>query len=284
MHTLLYLSFGSGPHVNEVRFSVLSARRFLGARPQTCRVVVYTDSPAHFDGLAVEVIALSARELEEWSGPQQFFWRRKVRAVQDALVRFDAPCVYVDGDTYYQRSPEALFQRIGPGRTVMHVREGHLDRWMAKPIADYLAMRPTLLDRGGDPWPITEDTPMWNAGIVGVHPADAPLVDEVLHLVDQIYTGTGHVHSEQFSFGAVLQLRSALREAADVVQHYWAMERRAPFRQLLDAAFADGVDPARAEPLFTQLPAEPFNVWGRRRVKRVAEALGLYHDRRRGPG
>jgi hypothetical protein len=281
MNTLLYLSFGSGPHVNELRFSVLSARRLLGAGGANCRVVIYTDAAAPFAGLDAEVVLVPAERRAEWEGPRRFFWRCKVRAVQDALARFGAPCVYVDGDTYFERSPEALFRRVSPGRTLMHVREGHLDKWQAKPIADFLATRPALVDLRGERWPVTEDTPMWNAGVVGIHPTDAGLVDEVLHLVDQLHAGSGHVHSEQFSFGAVLQLRTTLREAADVVQHYWAMERRAPFRVLLDAAFADGVDLARAEVLFTRLPAEPFKVWGRRRVKRAAEALGLHRDRRR---
>jgi hypothetical protein len=41
----------------------------------------------------------------------------------------------LDGDTWFRKSPRLLFDRVGPGRAVMHIREGHLTEMeIAMPI------------------------------------------------------------------------------------------------------------------------------------------------------
>ena len=116
MNNLVYLSYGAGPHEQEITFSVLSAYHWLGVGDLDMRIVVYTDRPETFSTLEVATVVLDASTLKEWAGPAGFGHRRKILALRDALQRFDGPSAILDGDTYFRRSPTKLFGRIGPGR------------------------------------------------------------------------------------------------------------------------------------------------------------------------
>ena len=217
--TLLYLTYGEGRHLDQVVYAILSARAH-GAMVPRCRVVVYTDRPETVGSLSVEVVPLTRDVLAEWAGPHNFNHRRKIFAIRDALRQFGGRVVYCDADTYVRRDPRALFRRIGPGQSVMHIREGDLRRCHAGDIAAFLEHH-DLRTRVGRRWDIGPATPMFNAGVIGLHAADVALLDEVVHLTDQIYPNVRLHTIEQFAFSACLAQRTRLREAYDIVYHYW---------------------------------------------------------------
>ena len=120
----------------------------------------------------------------------------------DRLARFGGRVVYCDADTYFLSHPRRLFNRIGPGRTVMHIKEGNLHACHGGDIAEFL-QRHQVTNLAGERWPITAETPMYNAGVIGLDAADAPLLDEVVHLTDQMYPPV-RIHTvEQFAFSDV---------------------------------------------------------------------------------
>ena len=62
---------------------------------------------------------------------------------------------------------------------------------------------------------------IWNAGVIGLDPADAKLLDEVLDLTDQ-FCACSNLHVlEQLAFSYVLTQRSVVSETHDIVFHYW---------------------------------------------------------------
>jgi hypothetical protein len=236
MNNLIYLSYGSGVHEQEIAFSILSAYRWLGTGRPNWRIVVYTDRPASFSTLEVATVSLDSQTLEEWSGPSGFPHRRKLMVLRDALHRYEGPTALLDGDTYFRRSPRRLFERIGPGRTAMHVREGVVSRLPGAKhaeLAAVLRIDGEWTDLAGGPLPITATDAMWNSGVVGVDPANRHLIDESIHLTDQL-CGRLQMHTlEQFALGIVLGRSTRLREAVDVVFHYWDRSFRDPFHHQL---------------------------------------------------
>ena len=68
----------------------------------------------------------------------------------------------------------------------MHIKEGYLYNCRAIELADFLENH-DLHNLAGRPWNITRFTPMFNAGVIGLDIADIELLDEVIHLTDQIY-------------------------------------------------------------------------------------------------
>ena len=162
----MYLSYGQGPHVDQLIYSVLSTQQKLGLEQNNYRIIVYTDEP--IAGLPVLMEVVNEKTLADWAGPFNFNHRRKIFAIKDALQKFGGRLVYCDADTYFLKHPRKLFARIRPGHTVMHIKEGHLNHVHATDIAHFLRAH-DLKHLSGARWNVTPDTPMFNAGVIGIH-------------------------------------------------------------------------------------------------------------------
>ncbi|TXR56398.1 hypothetical protein [Quadrisphaera setariae] len=275
MDHLVYISFGQGRHVDEVRFSVQTAARHLetsgGRRWQ---IDVWTDTPRLWKDLPVEVVEVAPEQVDAWMGPHRYVWRSKIEVLRAALERSEGGrCLYVDGDTWWRRSPSVVFDRIGPGRSVMHLREG---RPPAPEVAalEHVLQRYQPVDTSGRAWVFPPDRDSWNAGVIGLDPADAVVCAEVALLTDQLLEhGFGdHSHtSEQLAFAVGLAARTTVSESRDAVVHYWPSEMREPFgAALAEARAADGVD---QDVLFTRLWDQRPRPSAQRAAKDTAKRL-----------
>ena len=286
MDNLLYLSYGQGPHVDQLVYAVLSALHMLGRDRNNYRIIVYTDNPAVVSDLPVHLQPLSAEVLTEWAGPFNFNHRRKIFAIKNALQKFGGRLVYCDTDTYFLKHPRKMFARIRPGQTVMHIREGHLDYCHGSDIAAFLEDH-DLRTIDGRRWNIAPDTPMFNAGVVGLHEADISLLDEVAYLTDRIYPYV-RIHTiEQFAFSACFHQCTKLRQSYDVVHHYWPPPGRGLFGVELHRVLGDPSISSEEERFRRLLPHQPRQsishnrhfVTMRRRmhlaIRRVAQRIGV---------
>lgn len=277
--SLVYLSVGHGKHVDELRFSILSAARFL-REDSTWRIVVYADHAEPFAALPVEVVPVGEATWAEWVGPHRYVWRAKIKVIAEALaVPTTSRCVYADGDTWFRQSPAEVFARVGPGRSVLHLQEGRPPAPEVAALQHVLA-RHQPVDTTDRPWSLGPERSSWNAGVVGLHEADADLCREVEHLTDQLLGhGFGELShtSEQVAFTVCLAQRTALRGCSDVLVHYWPEELRTPFAPVLRSVWADAAlsPDAAFDRLWPQRPREPA-VWrAKRTVKRLARRAGV---------
>ncbi len=278
---LLYLSYGAGPHVDEAIFSVLSATR--QRRPtDPFDIVILTDDPAPYAGLPVVIEHVPAEHLTEWGGPLNFGHRRKIMALAHALRRFAVPVVMIDADTYFHCSPARLFGRVGKGRSLMHLREGELGYLVAH---GYMKQRLpglsfTLAD--GERYELTKESPMHNAGVVGIHPDDAGLVDKTRELADAIHAAAASWLSEQLAFSCVLNRHTQVSSCRDVIFHYHEWFIRNPFRERLPDWMRETATlpvGARADALHLRRPKSPLGKKLRAIIKRPLKRLGYHrHD------
>lgn len=280
MDRLVYISFGEGRHVDEVRFSVQTAARHLPAGGGGgWRIQMWTDRPQAWSDLPVEVVEVSPEQARAWMGPHQYVWRAKIEVLAAALAASDGGrCLYVDGDTWWSRSPQAVFDRIGPGRSVMHLREG---RPPAPEVAalDHVLQRHQPLHLDGAPWDFPADRDSWNAGVIGLHPADAAVCPEVTHLTDQLLEhGFGdHSHtSEQLAFAVGLAWRTTVSESRDAVVHYWPSEMREPFGAALAAERSgSSADEQRYQRLWGARPRPSVERVAKDTAKRLLRRVGV---------
>ena len=239
MKTILYLCFGGGGYPDELIHAVLAARHALGRDRDSYRIVVYTDDPTLFRDFPVHTEIVSREALAGWSGPFDHMFRRKAVAIREALKTCRGTLLYCDTDTYFLKHPGKVFERIAPGRSVMHVKEGSPASVRADDLSAVLTQQPLTTLAGGR-WSLSPQTPIFNAGVIGLHESDFPLVDEAINLIDQIcphlptYFGT-----EQFSFSACLSERTQVSTADDVIHHYWLPTARARFHDLLARTLHD---------------------------------------------
>jgi hypothetical protein len=239
MRTLIYLCYGSGIHVSEAIFSLLSALRFGAFRESGFQCVVYTDDPKPFFGLGAEIVELEAPTLAAWIGKDGYVHRRKTMTIIDALNRFPGSVVFVDCDTYFLKPPAMLFDRVGPGQSRLHIREARLleSRVDIDRVISDAVSQSRFHDLSGLPLDISPDAAMWNSGVLGLHSSDARLMDETLNLIDQMWVTVKDApsvphHVEQFASGYFLG-RTRVSESHRLVYHYWPEYMRNTFRRKL---------------------------------------------------
>ena len=233
--SLVLLSYGGrDDQVAETKYAILSAYRW--ARPSDgIEIVLYTDNPSRFDDMPVRLRPIAAEELEGWTGPEGYQYRRKLEVLRDALIQTGRPVVFVDSDTWFRRSPVRLFDRIGRGRSIMHVREGNL---RGRPFPQYChdfvdcVESRTWKTSSGSPLDITSDV-VWNSGVIGLDPLDNVLVDDALALIDQVYCKCELWFLEQFAIAFFLMRSTDVRGASDIVFHYWPKDLREAFHPAL---------------------------------------------------
>ncbi len=222
---IVYLGFDEGVHHEENIFSILSLLRFCPTPNDEYRITVYTNHPEYYEGLGVSVEFLDPDRLEDWAGPNAHPMRRKTCALRHALTMHPVPTLGIDGDTYFLRHPDNLFSRIKPGHAIMHILEGSVSDIGAVGFVGC-----SVADRLGRTWNISEDAPMWNGGVEGLHPLDIGVLDDVLLLMDAVFAPERWT-AEQFSTGYMLSQSLIVHPCDDVVFHYWADVLRKPFRE-----------------------------------------------------
>jgi hypothetical protein len=234
MKNIVYSMFSPGPYVHEIAYSLHSVYKFLPPERTDYRFIVYCSTPAEFEGVRATVLRFEPEQLREWAGPHNFGWRIKLKTLEDALLRFGEPVALLDGDTYFRKSPDRLFARIRPGRTVLHIREGKVRNLEDQCHRDLTQ----LLSRVDIPDPVTGTrikpvAEMWNAGVIGIHPSDLQVVRDALALTDRLLAEEHIVTVEQFALSYCLGTKTNLRGCQDLVFHYWNKKYRKPFRTLI---------------------------------------------------
>lgn len=280
MNRLLYISYGRGLHEHEVIFSLATAKKWGGS---DWRAVILTDHPESFAGIDADVEFVSSATWDDWAGPHQFAHRRKILALQHAFEAEAVPTVLVDGDTWFRGGVSKVFDRIAPGRTVMHIREGavsHIRSPLMSKMTKFLDNN--HFDAAEEMNVMSSTSQMWNAGVVGLHPDDSGLLEKVLQLTDQFCEQSDLHVLEQFAFSWLLSQQSQLAETSDLIFHYWPPYLHQPFRgrvaEIMKSA-KDLPEKERAEYLFANRP-RPTTVRRAKVVaKRIGQLLGLIRGR-----
>jgi hypothetical protein len=284
MKNLLYISYGAGLHEQETIFSLLSAWRWAPPGTDDLRFLVYTDHPPAYADLPVAVEFIPTEQWVEWSGPTRFNHRRKILALQHAFQKYSAPTVLLDGDTWFRKPPQSLLDRIGTGRTIMHLNEGRLTG-ISSPIIrgmSALLQQNLFFGPGGRALSIAPDSSIWNAGVVGLDPSDSHLLDDVLLLTDQLCAKSNLHILEQFAFSHVLEQGTKLAEAGDIIFHYWPPYLHDPFRRKLPKVLAECSHLSlkrQAEFCYARRPRPSFPRRSKVLLKRILQALGFLRGR-----
>jgi len=276
---LLYLSYGSGSHEQEVIFSVLSVLRWASGR-HVGRILIYTDHPDTFQGLPVQVQFISSHQWNDWAGPNQFNHRRKILAMKHVFDHHEGAVVLLDGDTWLRAPASRLFDRVSSGHAVMHIREGRISE-IDTPLFHKLGGLLTnaeFQNTEGRKFRISPESMIYNAGVVGLDPSDAPLLDEVLTITDQLCSLSDSHILEQLAFSYVLSMKTRLNEADDLVFHYWPPYLHVPFRAVLPKIMAESTSMSiqqRGNYLFAHRPRPTWLRRGKVVVKRVLQMAGF---------
>lgn len=182
---------------------------------------VYTDEAAPFRPLEgrIALRLLTAGELDAWRGPHRFVYRTKPMMLREMAERHPGdPLLFLDADTFWQRSPAGVLARVGPRRAVMHAREEHLGDGTDRHMRNFSRHLRRLRFRGA---PVDVDRWMWNSGAIGLAPEDFAVLDDWIAFLDEVVPGYRRSIVEQYSLAMLLQQRGEILRCDDHLFHYW---------------------------------------------------------------
>lgn len=257
MARLLLLAYGRQTEYRRAIFAALSAWAW---QPHpTVAATIYTDQPGFFEpylaGLPVEYHYLSESYLTKLKGPLQFVHRVKGQLIAQAFLDYPTEeLLFIDSDTFFLTAPDGLLRRLGQGVPFMHQPEYRLEEAAAihagfgqahypEKLLALLASR--TFELGGELVQFHADQSSWNSGVLGLPQAMAPLLPDIMQLMDDLYAGTGWFICEQLAFGLALQAKGQLQACDQLVYHYWGQPQKAIMDSLL---------PALLTPDFAALP------------------------------
>ncbi len=166
----------------------------------------------------------------------------------------------------------------------MHIREGSIAKIETPLFEQMRALLDSakLRDAAGNSYQIRPEVNMYNAGVIGIDPADGGLLQRVLDMTDQLCEVSELHVLEQFAFSYLLAAQTELREADDLVFHYWPPYLHEPFRKRLDQLFAQAETlplEERVEFLFANRPQPTWARRGKVIAKRALQIAGVIRGR-----
>lgn len=277
MSILLFQIYGNRRVYHlELTYSILSAVRFLKADPAGIRIVLASDAENRRPDLPAEPLAVTPAQLHEWQMGGSYNHAVKIHVLHHAVRHFDAPVILIDSDTIVHDHPRRMFDRIGPGKTLMHARESRLGDSIAWPEWDGMIRRTGGVVGG---WQISPDSVMYNSGVLGLHPQDASLMEGAMAAMQGIRENSSMFTAEQLAASLVFAGRTELSICDDLVEHYWGGPRayyhyqmQQMFPGVLKGAGIEDADMALAS--LDQSPAVALRHRLAARIKRLQRAVG----------
>ncbi|MBK5479814.1 hypothetical protein C9382_20290 [Pseudomonas aylmerensis] len=246
---LVYLVFGAETYHQEAVFSIASALAQLGATEDLpLDIQVFSDNPAPYDGLPVQVHVLDEATRKRWSEPHGYHFRTKHVLLRQVLETAER-ALLIDTDTFFHDSPMALFERVAPGTLLcnaFHAKYGD-----NRESVLYEALAPYLSEKG------LADDNMWllNSGVMGLARQDAHLLDQSIALMDELFPmALGAYTLEEFCLSVAAYRQVNVRQCPDLIHHYWSR------KQLFRAKVKAWITKHRASPISTLALADTRKV------------------------
>jgi hypothetical protein len=217
---ILYLVFGENQQNHaQAYFSICS---FLGQMNAHDRVYVMTDAPDFYERLnkKIEILTIDKKQLDDWQGTHQFFWRAKIKAIEHICrLHPEESVLYLDTDTFLYSDIKILKSDLE--NPVMHLNEGALSKLKSKTEK---LMWTQIGEKTFGGILIQSHHAMWNAGVVGI-PAHKGLKICQLTLDicdDMLAANVTRRLIEQFALSVALSENGEMKSAENYIGHYWS--------------------------------------------------------------
>lgn len=248
---LVLLSYGRKSEYKRAIFCILSLWTWGKKYLSDWRIVVYTDQPEffkpHLEKLDVTYVQLTDELTHEMLAGTTYFHRRKVAVIDMTFKMFpDDALMFIDSDTFFVTEPGCLLNSFEPGKCFMHKREYMLKDGLAlftsfnqgkypEAFLKYISNR--QFEIGGVTEQFTGQDYSWNSGVLALDKSFAAYMPDVFRLTDEFYANSEWFISEQLAFALILQKRTVIRSAEDIVLHYWGAQQKVLLDGLLDNFF-----------------------------------------------
>lgn len=177
---LLYIVYGEDQiYYDGAIFSFLTFKNWIN-HDDPIEIVVLTEKPEKFDFYPIKVIPMSSNQKNEWSLNGTYHFRIKNRGlafVMDKLELKDFDKIlFLDTDTYFNKSPLPLFDLISQNQSLFYLNEGLIyDRKRFSTYVDNLEGKFFLID--DEVYELSKKSAMWGSLMIGIMTNMRPSLD-----------------------------------------------------------------------------------------------------------
>jgi hypothetical protein len=220
---LLYIVFGeNNDYYDGAKFSMLTFMNWkLDEDP--VEIVILSERPDEFKSFPVKVFPINTKQLDEWSLNGKYYFRIKNRGMAYIMDELELTgqdkILFIDADTYFNKSPLPLFELIQPTQALFYLNEGLIyKRKRFKVYIDHLEGKPIPINN--DTYELSKDSAMWGSLMVGIMPNMRPSLDWADKLM-QVFINIVPAHTvEMFSLAESLIRKYKLIEGKKYISLY----------------------------------------------------------------
>jgi hypothetical protein len=219
--TIVYQAYGNEQILKQTILSIISLYQY-AEDFEKIEILIYTDRTDYFKAFfdkqkSIYYAPVTSEQIKKWRGNIDFVHRVKLEVLIDASKKVRGHIFYLDSDTVFTKDPRELFTKISPAQSLMHVAEVKLDAAkdpLTKKICKFVKKHKFSI-------PMSEQTVMWNAGVIGVDKSNTHLLSQALQLTDEMYRIYPKHVMEQLAVSAVLQNQTLILPCDSAIYHYW---------------------------------------------------------------
>jgi heptosyltransferase-3 len=220
---LLYIVYGDDAgYYNGAKFSFLTFMNWI-KDDDPIEIVVLTENPEEFKSYPVETFQISPENLTEWSLNGKYYFRVKNRGlayIMDQLkLSKEDKILFLDTDTYFNKSPLHLFDLIQPDKALFYLNEGLIsERKRFQIYIDSLKGKEIHID--GEVYELSNKSAMWGSLMVGIMPNMRSSLDWADKLMKVFFEIVPAHTIEPFSLSESLQREFKINEGKRYVSLY----------------------------------------------------------------
>jgi hypothetical protein len=186
-------------------------------------IIIATDHPEHYQCFkdTVTFEFLERDRIMEWTSDLKFFFKIKPFLLTHIMRERTGNIVWLDSDTFCHGALSPLEQFLDEGKFLMHTREYKVWEGKTKEQREY-RKKLNEVDLSGHRF--TQETWMWNAGIVGIphtHTARIHEVGTMIETMESLSLSHRTRLKEQLAFSIFCQSHGEIRPAETGFLHYW---------------------------------------------------------------
>lgn len=215
---IMYLVFG-----DTLRYHIeanLSIRTFQRQTDESDRICVLTNRQEYYRRARVDIIPLTDELMKEWSGPHQYKFRVKIKAVEYVTQQFPKEdLLFVDCDTFLFGKLDDIKASLTQGKGLMHKNEGHPSKMRGPAFQMWSTMKGCQVKN----IVIGMQHDLWNSGVIGIPAAKVDMVvSDWLSLCDEMLRqGVKAFNMEEYALSIALAEHASLEATDNNVGHYW---------------------------------------------------------------
>ena len=205
-------------------------------------IVILTEKPEEFNGYPVKVLPISVEQKKDWSLNGKYHFRIKNRGIAYIMDKLDLKgrdkLLFLDTDTYFNKSPLPLFHLIKPNQTLFYLNEGLI--YGRKRFDVYVrSLKGKQIEFDGHSYQLSKKSAMWGALMLGLM-ANMRLSLEfadklMLRFIDQVPAHT----VEQFALSEILLAKYKIVEGKKFVSSYSTSRKKEYANKMINKFFKE---------------------------------------------